>query len=144
MACFRNNNNIGSGHAESKKIYQYSLSGDFIQEWNCISTAGKTLGINTSNISMCAQHRRNNAGGFRWEYFYADKISIIEKPKISRKGRYGKAVLQINNNGAVINEYLSLNSAAAETGINATSISKVLNGHINKAGGYFWVIKPTN
>lgn len=142
IVCYKNKNK-GGKHSNAKRIYQYSISGDFIQEWDCISSASKMLGINNSNISMCANHKRNNAGGFRWEYFYADKISNIEKPKTSKKGRYGKAVVQIDANGIIVNEYQSLNAAASATSIDATSISKALHGHINKAGGYCWVLKLT-
>ena len=53
---------------QQRKIYQYSLDNVFIKEWNCILDAGKTLSINASNISMCARHKRKQAGGFKWEY----------------------------------------------------------------------------
>ena len=65
--CMRQKNKSGNNY-KAKRIYQYSKEWVFIREWACISDASKELGINNSNISMCAQHIRPFAGGFRWEY----------------------------------------------------------------------------
>ena len=64
--CYREKNR--QNHPLSKKIYQYSLDGTFIREWKSISEAGRTLHINISNITMCAQNARKKAGGFCWKY----------------------------------------------------------------------------
>lgn len=135
--CYRRNNN-GANHSGAKRVYQYSNDGYFLKEWDCIAHAGEELKINHSNISMCAQGQREKAGGFRWEFFYKDKLETKIKPKKSKKGLYGKTILQIDDNGSVINEFVSLNEASRQLKINATSISKALNGHIKRAGGYFW------
>jgi hypothetical protein len=78
--CFRRNNK-GGKHAEAKRIFQYSKDWQLIKEWNCISEAGRVLKINSSNISMCAKHRRSFAGGYRWEYCKVDK-EISEQPDL--------------------------------------------------------------
>ncbi len=138
--CYRKQNRGGS-HTGAKEIYQYSIDGNFIKKWDCISSASSELKINSSNISMCAKHSRPNAGGFRWEYYYADKLAPIVKVHKSRKGMWGKSILQIDDFGNIIAEYASLNEASQKLNIDATSISKALNGHIRKAGGYIWRVK---
>ena len=135
--CYRKQNR-GGFHVEAKTIYQYALDGVFIKKWDCISTASKELGINGSNITMCAKHKRPNAGGFRWEYEYADVLKPIVKIKKSRKGLNSKPIVQLDDQGSVIAEYISLNEAAKKLNIDASSISKVLHGVISKAGGYKW------
>ncbi|MDE6411864.1 MAG: hypothetical protein K2L02_04965 [Clostridia bacterium] len=135
--CYRKNNRSGN-HAGARKIYQYSYDGNFIKVWDCISDAGRELKINSSNISMCAKHERDNAGGFRWEYFYIDKLAPIVKIKKNKKGLWGKHIIQLDDRGNVINEFTALNEAARQLKIDATSISKALHGHIEKAGGYYW------
>lgn len=45
-----------------KKVYQYSISWKFIQEWNSISETERVLGI--SNISSCLSWRRKTSWGF--------------------------------------------------------------------------------
>ena len=52
----------------NKTIYRYSLDGLFIDEWRSVSFASRSLSINCSNISMCANGKRKNAGGYIWSY----------------------------------------------------------------------------
>ncbi|MDE7182465.1 MAG: DUF2726 domain-containing protein [Clostridia bacterium] len=141
--CYRKNNR-GTNHVGSKRIYQYSVDGNFIKVWDCISEASKELNINSSNISMCAYHQRDKAGGYRWEYFYKDKLEPIVKIKKSKKGLWGKAVLQLDEDGNIINEFNSLNEAARQLKIDATSISKALHGCIKRAGGFYWKEKTND
>lgn len=49
-----------------------------------------------------------------------------------------KKVLQIDSGGNVIAEYKSLSLAAKAIGIDYSSISKAVHGHIPRAGGYIW------
>ena len=65
--CFRRENRGGS-HVEAKCVYQYTLDGKFIKKWDCVSSAGRELNINSSSIGACARHEHKTAGGFRWEY----------------------------------------------------------------------------
>ena len=135
--CYRKNNK-GKNHGGAKRIYQYSVGGDFIKEWDCIADAGKELKINRSNISMCAYHQRYKAGDYRWEFFYKEKLEPVIKTKKNLKGIWGKRIVQIDDNGNEINEFISLNEAARQLNIDATSISKALHGHIKRAGGFYW------
>ena len=61
-------------HPLAKIIYQYTLNGEFIQEWKSISEASRQLSISNFNISMCAKHQRKHAGGFRWEYRHVELL----------------------------------------------------------------------
>ena len=132
--------NRGANHPEARAMYQYSLDGDFIKKWDCINDIKKELGINVGNVGMCAKHQRPNAGGYRWEYELFDKLPPIVKVKKPRIVK-GKAIMQLNANGEVINEFISVNEAGRQTGIDATSISRAANGHMRSAGGYFWKAK---
>lgn len=49
----------------SKPILQFSLTNDFIQEWESIKTAQNTLGI--TNISAAISGKYLQAGGFKWK-----------------------------------------------------------------------------
>ena len=133
-------NNSGGNHYKAKKIYQYAKEGQFIKEWEAISDASKTLRINQSNISMCAEGKRAVAGGYRWSFKLSEKLPPIQKKHRTRKGINGKSVNQIDLQGTVVNHFATLNEAQEKTGINSTSISKVINGHIKTAGGFFWTI----
>lgn len=90
---------------------------------------------------MCAKHQRRVAGGYRWEYFYVEKLETIVPVKKRKAGTGGKPVLQLDEGNNVLKEYSSLTEAEKKTGINATCISKVLHGQQKKAGGFIWRTK---
>ena len=139
-ACYRANNR-GKNHCEAKHIFQYNESGQFIKEWGCITEASQTLKINSSNISMCAKHQRRIAGGFRWEYYFFEKLDTISPVKKRQKGTGGKKVLQLDDNGDIIREYNSVNEAANTLNLDASTISKAIHKQVKKAGGYYWIFK---
>jgi len=49
-------------------ILQYDLNGKFINEWESLIFASKTLKINHSNICQCCKSNKPNAGNFIWRY----------------------------------------------------------------------------
>ena len=50
----------------SKTVFQFSLDGKFIREWENVKIASQTLKI--SHIDSCARGERKTAGGFIWRY----------------------------------------------------------------------------
>jgi hypothetical protein len=74
----------------TKKILQYSLNGDFIKEWDCISEASNELKINRGSIENCANDKSKSAGNFNWKYKNSQKIikKIIYKKSGRKKNQY--------------------------------------------------------
>ena len=65
----KENSNYGSRNERlSRKILQYSKSGEFIKEWPGALEVERELNINHSNIAACCKCKRNFAGGFVWRY----------------------------------------------------------------------------
>ena len=54
--------------ANSRKVLQFTKSGEFIKEWTSMSEASKQLKINCSNICCCCNEKRKSAGGYVWKY----------------------------------------------------------------------------
>ena len=56
--------------ATKKKVIQMDKNFNIIHIWDSISDAGRTLGINISDISNCCLKRkyRHTAGGYRWSF----------------------------------------------------------------------------
>ena len=52
----------------SRKILQYSRSGEFIREWPSAIEVERLLGIHRVNIAQCCKGKRKSAGGFIWRY----------------------------------------------------------------------------
>ena len=54
--------------AHSKKILQFTKSGEFIRELPSAVEASRQLKINCGNICSCCNRKRKSAGGFIWKY----------------------------------------------------------------------------
>ena len=54
--------------ALSKKILQFTKSGEFIREWPSINETSRHLKINCGNIWRCCRGKLKSAGGFVWRY----------------------------------------------------------------------------
>lgn len=52
----------------SKKIRQFDMKNNLIKEYKSLSEASRNTGIPCSNISKCANRKRNHAGGFVWRF----------------------------------------------------------------------------
>lgn len=50
----------------SKKVNQYTKEGVFVKQWDSITEARKTLGI--EHISDCCLKKTKSAGGYVWKY----------------------------------------------------------------------------
>ena len=56
------------GYAMSKKILQFTKSGEFVREWPSATEVSRHLGISQSHICACCNGKRKSAGGFIWRY----------------------------------------------------------------------------
>ena len=63
------NCNYGSRNKRlSRKILQYSKSGEFIREWQGALEVERVLKIAQPNITQCCKGKRKSSGGFVWKY----------------------------------------------------------------------------
>jgi group I intron endonuclease len=53
-----------------KKVYQYSLKGDFIKEWESAQLIQQELKISASHICNCCNNKKSykSSKGFKWSY----------------------------------------------------------------------------
>ena len=52
----------------SVPVLQYSINGDFIRKWDCITEIQDKLNIYRSSICACCNGKYKTAGGYKWEY----------------------------------------------------------------------------
>ena len=55
-------------NGKSKKVNQYDLQGNFINQFRSGSQASRELGISVMSISSCALGKIKTGGGFVWKY----------------------------------------------------------------------------
>lgn len=63
---------IKKKNTTGKPVLQYSLEGEFIQEYESCEQAGKAIGKSGSGINRCARQERDSAYGYRWKYKKSD------------------------------------------------------------------------
>lgn len=57
-----------SNEIRSKTIQQYTLDGEFVNEYKSSNEASRQTNISQGNISMCCNGKRKSAGGSIWKY----------------------------------------------------------------------------
>jgi group I intron endonuclease len=51
-----------------KKVHQYNLQGEFVNEFNSVSEASKHTGCNKTGIGKVSRGERKSCGGYLWRY----------------------------------------------------------------------------
>lgn len=127
----------GAGFAKGKKVLQYSLNGEFLEEYSSANQASLITGIDHWSICACCRGEYRQAGGYQWKYS-EDK----EKEIKSIKKRTNYEVLQIDvKTDEIIQEFSSIKEATAKTNIASSTICNVCNGKGKTAGGFKWKYK---
>lgn len=63
----------------SKKVYQYTMNGDFIKEFPSVKEAARVLNVDNRGIGLCAADKYSHyksAYGYRWSYVKLPKLSV--------------------------------------------------------------------
>lgn len=99
----------------TRKIYQYSLFGDFIKEWDSVLAVVGELGICKSSLHNCLSENNisNSANGYQWKYFKSYKIESIKKSKIEK----------YDLKGILIDSYYTLTEAANSVNSSVSNLS---------------------
>lgn len=122
-----------------RKIYQYSLNGDFIRKWDSLSDAGCTDNVNTFNISTSIK-RGGTSDGYIWSY--EDLGPKIEgKIKYQMPVKYTSIIQLDKSSGRVI--MIHENALAAETALKLrrgarNKIYECMAGKLKTAYGFGW------
>lgn len=107
----------------TKSVYQYDLNGVLIQQHKSLREAERQTGINHGNVSKCCSGKFKHTGGFIFSYIPINDIQQLKNPNAQKK-----KVLEIDIDGNIIAEYVSIAEAAKITGVDASNISRVCSG----------------
>ena len=130
-------------HSKSKKVYQYDLDGNFLNEYYSANQASKETNTTCTGICSCClkQPKYYSAGGYIWRY--ADNVK--NKNKLSKKEikipTKEKKVYQYDLNGNFMKEYKSITEASKNVKIKHGTLCMCLNGFSKTSGGYIWKYK---
>lgn len=114
----------------SKAVIQFSMSGDFIQQWSSAKEAADNLGAKASNITNCCKKNRLSTHGFIWRYKSDFKEIPLKIDQIQTKGT-NLPLKQYTLDGEFIREWKSITLAAEELGYSLGNFSTYCNGRNN-------------
>lgn len=117
-------------------VYQYDLSGKYIQKYDSTKKAAESLGITTDiKIIRVCKGKKRTAYGYRWSYQFTEDLrlnniyeEIFEKPL---EGRL-KPIIEYDLNWKPRNIYESIRKAAKAHNGNITQIRYHMNVAIDK------------
>ena len=130
--------NIELGKGTAKKVYQYSLNGDFIKEYSSLTEAEQNVDVTKEAIGGAIK-RGGSSGGFLWT-FKDSQVSIEELVEKNKKPRSdAKGVTQYNIKGNKIQYFYSIAQAAASVSCSPSTITRGANAK-RLAKGYYWIL----
>lgn len=123
---------FGADALTHKKVFQYSLNGEFIKEWDCMSDACREYGVDNGSMTRVCQKKVSQAKGYIWRY---------KKEEVQPVALRKKQIVQYDLNMNVIREWDSIVDAAKEHFTSTGRICACLKGHTASCKGYIWKYK---
>jgi len=127
-----------------KRIGQYDLQGNLIQAYATIAEACQKLGMNSSSsLRAVLNGKRHTCKGYIWRRGNAARISTSNiasgrSYRLSVLSAADRKVTQYNFDGIRIQTFNTVHTASQVTGINRSTIQRVLKGRYVTGGGYLW------
>lgn len=118
-----------------RKVYQYDLNGNLIEEYRSVRVAAKKLSLNHSNISRCCNGIFKHTGGYIFKYEITNIIKL-ENPNAIKK-----IIIEIDSNGFEINRWISIMDCSRDTKLDSSNLSRVCNGKIKSIKGRYFKFK---
>lgn len=128
-----------------RKVYQYDFDGNFIKEYENISTASFFMNEKHQSLYFCLVGKYNYSRGYFWTYDYYLKLpnDIIDKIKNSKNYKneiFKKSkIYQYDTKGKFVKEYNSLLDISKEKTY-ITNVLRVLEGTCKLSDNYIWTI----
>lgn len=115
------------------KVYQYTIDGDYIRSFKCISEATASCGAQSCTlIGQVCRGERRIAYGYRWSYEKITKLPEIRPIKRLRK------VVRISLDGSEKKIYNTIKEAADDNNVLTPNIIAACKGIAKTIGGYCW------
>lgn len=134
-----------NGSYKGKKVYQYDMEGNYINEHVSAASAERSLGKHSSIIAACARGNTafKSAYGYLWSYEKVNKLPYVNN---SAKAKV-RAVVQLTINQDPVAEHASIADAVRSLKLkgnfdsHCTNISACCREITTYAYGYIWKYK---
>lgn len=120
------------------KIVQFTKDGEFIREWDSLTTIQQETSMNLYGISNCCDFVSKSSQGYIWRR----KTDWDGKPLAPYTKRPTIPIIQYTISGEFVREWPSI-SELCRTGYSEPRILKCLHGRYDSVDGYVWRYKGT-
>ncbi len=125
---------IGLGNNFTRKIIQYDLEMNKINEFKSIADASKKLNIGKSGINACCLNKQKHSGGYIFKYL--EDTNNYEKVIINKN--IGRKVGQYDLEMNLIKIHNSISDAGRYVNMHKNNIWGVINNFRKTSGGFIW------
>lgn len=115
----------GKENPNSRKIYQYTLDGEFIKEWGNGREVERDLNFTHANIGSCCRGEIKTAYGYQWSYIFKSKK--IKSIKIKSQPEKHKKVYKFDDLGNLREVYETLIECSLKNNVSYTAMSKLVS-----------------
>lgn len=117
------------------KIYQYSINGDFINEWGNRKDIYDLYDydMKNQNLSRALENINSTLYGYRWSYNKFEKLE-----KIVRKIRNTKKIYQYDENYTFIREFNSIKEALTQINTSESPIFYSIKNKTKTSNKHYW------
>lgn len=125
---------FGKDNLSSIKVYQYSIEGIFIKEWENAECIKRELGFDPANIRSSIKNHV-----IRYKYFWSYQFLgefYKEVPKANNREKTCKKITQYTITGEVVNNFNSIKEAEESIGKKNSTIRHCLSNKCKTAYGY--------
>ena len=132
----------GKNHKQSIRVCQITPDGKLVKIWDSFGDIQRELGLCKGAIANVCTNRKETSGGFVWVYAkdYNPNIDYSRIPKTRGGRNFTKAILYLDSNNNILEEFDSAIEAAKRLGISKQEVSKICK-HQRKKPKYKLIFK---
>lgn len=147
----------GIENHKSRQVVMISLSGECLNEFDSISSAGEYINKSYQQIQKACYNKKGIRYGYLWLYkedylnyinsgyfnqWLYSHIEIHEKKVNSNKEYSDEPIYQLDKNTFdILNEYDNINQLSEKTLFKKSRVRDVCNHKYNTCHGYAWIFK---
>ena len=117
------------------KTYMYNKNGKLVNIFNSVHDAALWVGSSTGNISSCCTqavrsgHKILTIKEYVFSYVALQEEDVLKRFKPECRGKKGKNILVLSDDGSALREYPSVRQASNDMGIPYSEIARAARGY---------------
>ncbi len=128
----------------AKRIGQYDFQGNLVQTFATLVQACAALKLRSSSgLRAALEGKQHTCKGFIWRKGHAPRIAVSgvvsdKSYRLSALSAEARKVTQYDLEGVRVQTFSNVHAASRKTGINRSTIQRVLTGRYVTGGGFLW------